>query len=130
VAIVLKAINFFIYRSVLCYECEIADDLEMVHMGIGSVVHPNVTIGRRVKMFHQVTLAAETLPGSESRIVIEDDVVIGAYAIVLGNDRGGIRIGRGAIIGAGAIVNRSVAPGLAVIAMPDRAVKPVKDYST
>jgi len=108
----------------------LADDLEMVHMGFGSVVHPNVTIGRRVKMFHHVSLAAETLPGSESRIVIEDDVVIGAHAILLGNDRGGIRIGRGAVVGAGAVVNRSVPPGVAVIAMPDRAVKPVKDYSS
>jgi len=102
---------------------------------VESAIHVAASISRDAIMSQYVAAARRLQrlpqqPGSESRILIEDDVVIGAYAIVLGNDRGGIRIGRGAIIGAGAIVNRSVAPGLAVIAMPDRAVKPVKDYST
>jgi len=119
----LKAINFFVFKAILCYECEIEGDLELVHFGFGCAVHPNVTIGRHVKLFHHVTLASETRPGSSSRIVIEDDVVIGAHAIILGNDAGGIRIGKGAVIGAGAIVNRDVIPGATMVAMPARPVK-------
>ena len=42
-----------------------------------------------------------TTEGNASRIIIEDDVWIGANAIVLP----GVRIGKGAIIGAGSVVN-------------------------
>ncbi len=127
VAWFLKAINFFVFKAILCYECEIENDLNLVHFGFGCAVHPNVTIGKRVKMFHHVTLAAQTLPGSRSRITIEDDVVIGAYAIVLGNDDGGVRIGKGAVIGAGAIVNGDVPPGVTMVAMPARPVKKLRE---
>jgi len=118
-----KAINFFIFKALLCYECDLADNIEMVHFGFGCVSHPNVTIGRNVKLFHHVTLAAETKPNSDSRIVIEDGAVIGAYAILLGNDHGGIRIGAKAVIGAGAIVTRDVAPGATVVPLPSRPVR-------
>jgi serine acetyltransferase len=102
----------------------------MVHGGFGTMCHPNVTIGKRVKMFHHITLAAETLPGSLPRIRIEDDCVIGAYAILIGNDRDGITIGKGSVIGAGAMVVRDVPPGSTIVATPSRAVKPGKSYAT
>ena len=123
VAFVLKTINFFVFHNVLCYECELAGEIEMPHFGVGCVVHPNVTFGRGVKMFHHVSLAAETRPGSPSRIVIEDGVTLGAHVIVLGNDRGGVRIGKGAVIGAGSIVTRNVAPGATIVPLPSRPVK-------
>jgi serine O-acetyltransferase len=124
----IKAVSFFLFKSVLCVQCEIEDDIQLVHMGFGCVVHPNVTIGRRVKLFHHVSIAAEATPGSASRIIIDDDVVIGMHAMLLGNENGGIRIGKGAVIGAGAIVNRDVPPGAVVLPMPSRAVKMVKSY--
>ncbi|MBC5798664.1 MAG: serine acetyltransferase [Candidatus Eremiobacteraeota bacterium] len=105
------------------------DDLELVHFGFGCAIHPNVRIGRRVKIFHHVTIAAETSERSASPIVIEDDCVIGAYAIILGNNRGGIVIGKGAVIAAGAIVNRDVPPGATMVPMPARAVPPGKTYA-
>ena len=123
VAWTFKAINFFVFKAILCYENELTDDLDLVHFGFGCVSHPNVTLGHRVKLFHHVTFASETRPGSSSRIVVEDDVTIGAYAILIGNDAGGIRIGKGATIGAGAIVTRDVAPGAVVVPLPSRPVK-------
>ena len=124
----IKGVSFVLFKSILCVQCEIEPDIYLVHMGLGCVVHPNVTIGRHVKIFHHVTMAAETVPGSESRIVIEDDVVIGTHAIIIGNDRGGIRIGKGAVIGAGAIVNRDVPAGSVVLPLPSRPVKMVKNW--
>ena len=127
-ATALKALNYMLYHSVLCYQCEVEDDIYLVHGAMGSLVHPNVTIGKRVRFFHHVTLSSETLPGSVPRIVIEDDCVIGAHSIILGNDRDGVRIGRGAVIGAGAIVVRDVPPGATMVPMPARAVKSEKVY--
>ncbi len=124
----IKAVSFVLFKSVLCVQCRIEEDIYLVHMGLGCVIHPNVTIGKRVKLFHHVSMAAETPPGSASRIIIEDDVVIGIHAIIIGNDEGGIRIGKGAVIGAGAIVNRDVPAGAVVLPMPARPVKMVKSY--
>ena len=52
--------------------------------------------------------------------IIEDDVWIGARVTVLK----GIRIGRGAIVAAGAVVSRNVAPYMIVGGVPARAIKP------
>jgi maltose O-acetyltransferase len=51
--------------------------------------------------------------------VIEDDVWIGARAIILP----GCKIGRGAIIGAGAVVSKDVAPYDVVVGNPARVIK-------
>lgn len=52
-------------------------------------------------------------------IRIEDDVFIGARAIVLKN----VTIGRGAVIGAGAVVAKDVPPGSVVVGNPARIVR-------
>jgi acetyltransferase-like isoleucine patch superfamily enzyme len=55
--------------------------------------------------------------GVECRPVrIEDDVWIGAHAVILP----GVTIGHGAVIGAGAVVTRDVAPGSIVAGIPAR----------
>lgn len=51
-------------------------------------------------------------------IVIEEDVFIGARAIVLK----GVTIGRGAIVGAGAVVTKDVPPGARVAGNPARII--------
>ncbi len=52
-------------------------------------------------------------------IVIEDDVWIGTGAILLS----GVHIGRGAVIAAGSVVTKNVAPGLMVGGNPARTIK-------
>ena len=57
--------------------------------------------------------------GCESApVVIEDDVWLGANAVVLP----GIRIGRGAVIGAGAVVTHDVEPMAIVAGVPARPI--------
>lgn len=58
-------------------------------------------------------------------IVIEDDVWIGAHAIVLD----GVHIGRGTIIAAGAVVNRDAPPNSVVAGVPAVVIRHRTDTS-
>jgi len=77
----------------------------------GVVVHSRTRIGRGVTIMHQVTLGEKSLYGDGGFPTIEDEVFIGAGAKVLG----GINVGRGAVIGANAVVTRDVPPGQTVV---------------
>ena len=52
-------------------------------------------------------------------VIIENDVWVGANAVILPN----VRIGRGAIIGANAVVNRNVKPYSIVGGVPAKFIK-------
>ena len=62
-------------------------------------------------------------PASATPVIIEDDVLIGANAVVLE----GIRIGRGAIIGAGSIVTKDVPSNAVVAGNPARYIRDKDD---
>lgn len=60
----------------------------------------------------------EKSPGDDLPVVIEDDVWVGAGAIILK----GVTIGRGAIVAAGAVVNKDVAPYSIVGGVPAKRI--------
>lgn len=62
---------------------------------------------------------SEKRPEDDKGVVIEDDVWIGARAIILN----GVRIGRGAIIGAGTVVTKDVPPYSIFVGNPGRVIK-------
>ncbi len=53
-------------------------------------------------------------PGEDREVIIEDDVFIGARSVILK----GVRIGKGAIVGAGSVVVRNIPPGSIVAGNP------------
>ena len=118
IARLLKMINFVVFHAVLPYQAEIERDIQLQHFGLGIVVHPNIKIGHRVKIYHYATLATETWIGSEYKIFIEDDVLIGAGAVVIGRSDQSLTIGKGAKIGANAVVTKDVLPGSTVVGVP------------
>ena len=58
-------------------------------------------------------------PASAEPVVIEDDVLIGANAVILE----GVRIGQSAVIAAGAVVTEDVPPGWLAAGVPARLIK-------
>lgn len=122
VAHILKAINFLIFHAVLPYQAEIEKDIELQHYGLGIVIHPNVKIGHRVKIYHHVTIAAETWIGSEHKVFIGNDVMIGVGAAIIGRGDQSLSIGDGAKIGANAVVIRDVLPEQTVAGVPARPI--------
>jgi len=88
--------------------CEIPDGLLMAHP-YGIMIHRNAILGNNILISHQVTIGSR---GSTSLApVIEDGVLIGAGAKILGY----VRIGKGAKIGANAVVTKDVPGGATVI---------------
>lgn len=87
--------------------------LKLLH-GVGTVVNAETVIGCNVTIMQGVTVG-----GTQQGIpVIEDDVIVCANATVLG----GVRLGSGAVVGAGAVVLRDVDPGSNVVGNPARSI--------
>jgi len=89
--------------------------IRLPHRAHGVVIHPLTRIGANVTIYHNVTIgrADAHLQFSESSFegfVLEDGVLIGAGAIVLGG-KGVTTIGAGAIIGAGTVLAHSIGRG-------------------
>jgi serine O-acetyltransferase len=120
VAKLLKLLNYLLFKCLLPFEAELQSEVDLRHWALGVVVHPQVQIGKNVVIFHHVTLAGETWIGSPYRIILEDSVSIGVGAILIGSNSGNLRIGKGAKIGAGAVVLRDVESNQTVVGIPAR----------
>jgi serine O-acetyltransferase len=87
------------------------------YSGLGIVIHARCVIGDRVTIGTGVTLGGR---GTFREVpVIEDDVDIGSGAKVLGP----IRVARGAIIGANAVVIHDVPPMAVVAGVPAHVIR-------
>jgi serine O-acetyltransferase len=95
---------------------QIGPGLRIYHFG-NVVIHKRSVMGARCTLRHGVTIGNRHRGGPVP--VLEDDVELGAYAQVLG----GIRIGRGAKVGAMSLVLQDVPPGATAVGNPARIVK-------
>ena len=118
----LKGLNFTLFHTVLPYQCIIERDIELMHQSLGIVVHPNVTIGHRVRIYNHVTIGSDACIGSPYRITIEDGVVIGTGAKIIAKREQSIRIGKNAKIGANAVVLDDVPPEATAVGVPARCI--------
>jgi len=77
------------------------------HASISSVTHDYT----QRDMYHTLI---------EKEVVIEDDVWVGSNCVILP----GIRVGKGAVLGAGSVVTKDVPPGVIMVGVPAKVLKP------
>jgi serine O-acetyltransferase len=87
--------------------------------GMGVVIGETAEIGDDVTIYQGVSLAGTSRRKEKRHPTIEDGVVIGAGATVLGP----VTVGRNSKIGAGSVVVRAVPPGCTVVGIPGRIVE-------
>lgn len=86
--------------------------------GSGVVIGETAIVGNNCMIYHGVTLGGVSLSQFKRHPTLEDGVMVGAGAKVLGS----ITIGKNAKIGANSVVTKDVMPGVAVAGVPAKVL--------
>lgn len=86
---------------------------------MGAVLGGRATVGKRCHVGAGTVLAGVIEPASATPVIIDDDVMIGANAVVLE----GVHVGERAVVAAGAVVVSDVPAGSVVAGVPARVIK-------
>lgn len=105
-----------LYGIELPFSVKLGRRVIVEHQG-GIVVHGACEIGDDCIIRQNCTLGLRRLDDLTAAPVLEDGVELGAGAVVLGR----VRLGRGARVGANAVVLHDVAAGVSVFGIPARS---------
>lgn len=88
--------------------------------GAGVVIGETAEVGNDVTLYHGVTLGGTSWSPGKRHPTLEDGVIVGAGAKILGP----ITVGRGARVGANSVVVKSTPPEVTVVGIPAKVVHP------
>lgn len=101
-----------------------------VNVGAGMTIGHDVRISWEVQLldtdFHWTASPSGRVRPHKAPIVIEPKVLVGTRSLVLK----GVTIGRGAVVGAGSVVRRDVAPDTIVAGNPAEPIGAVSDWGS
>ena len=86
---------------------------------MGAVLGGRATVGKNCHVGAGAVLAGVIEPASATPVILEDNVLIGANAVVIE----GVHIGEGAVVAAGCVVIEDVPAGSVVAGVPGRVIK-------
>jgi serine O-acetyltransferase len=117
----LKALGAKLPQSVI-----IGRNFQLVHGGIGTVIHPRCEIGENVAIFQGVTIGRGDFYRSADNspfrgIKVEDDIILRAGAKILGSE-GVLQVATGTIVGANAVLLKSTNPWEIWAGVPARCI--------
>jgi acetyltransferase-like isoleucine patch superfamily enzyme len=127
--------DYSVVESFACINNAVGDVIIGNHTRIGlhnTIIGP-VTIGSHVNLAQGITITAlnHNFDDSEKRIdqqgistkevVLEDDIWVGANAVILP----GVTIGKHAVVAAGAIVTKDVPPHSLVAGVPAKVIRQI-----
>lgn len=124
IPIIPKLIYYYIrvfYSAEIPPSCTLEKGVDLVHGGLGVVIHDKAIVGSGTKIYQNVTIAGKTNlenPDARRYPIIGRNVMIGAGACILG----GITIGNNVQIGANAVVTHDVPDGAIVVGIPARPI--------
>lgn len=122
----LKSLIFLIFGAILEPDVQLEGHVNFAHRGLGVVIHGTTVLGDWVQIWQYATIASnndkETDPNTGVRV--GRGAVIGAHALVMCPSGRTLTIGEEAIIGAGALVVDDVPPRARVLAEPSRILAP------
>jgi len=124
--------NVNIYDAKIGENCTIGSFSEIGGSKIGDnckveahvFIPPNIEIGNNVFIGPRVSFANDKYPSATGdweprKTVVEDNVSIGIASTILP----GVRLGKGCMVGGGAVVTKDVAPGTLVVGVPAKVMK-------
>lgn len=125
-----------VVESFACINNAVGDVIigDYTRVGLHNTIIGPVSIGNHVNLAQGITVSAlnhnfsdttkriDEQGISTSQIIIEDDVWIGANAVILA----GVRIGSHSVVAAGAVVTHDVPPNTLVGGVPAKVIKAIK----
>lgn len=93
--------------------------------GMGVVIGETAEIGDDVTLYHGVTLGSTTWNKGKRHPTLEDGVIVGAGAKILGP----FTVGKGAKVGSNAVVTKAVPEGVTAVGNPARFIQKDKQAS-
>jgi serine O-acetyltransferase len=91
--------------------------------GASVVIGETAVVGNDVTLYHGVTLGGVSWKPGKRHPTLEDNVLVGCGAKILGP----ITVGAGSRVGANSVVIEDVPPGVTVVGIPGRIVRDVRE---
>jgi serine O-acetyltransferase len=120
----LKTIIFLTFGAILEPEVRLEGHVNFAHRGLGVVIHGTTVLGDWVQIWQYVTIAASNDKETHMHtgVRVGRGAIIGAHALILCPTDRVLTIGEEAVIGAGAIVVKDVPAKAVVIPEPSRII--------